>query len=156
VGSFYRGSDADTPERSQEMLKTMSLVLAEGATVAIWLPLAFDPGGRNPDEPRSGLLEPDGRVREAGRLFQAMLAAARGATAVKVADRGLAGVAFEKSGGTTAFVWADSKATINLGAGETATAVGATTGGTTGAVTVGPAPLQLRLKGTLNDFLEAQ
>jgi hypothetical protein len=156
VGSFYRGSDADTPERSQEMVKSMSLVLAEGATVAVWLPLAFDPGGRNPDEPRSGLLEPDGRVREAGRLFQTMFEAARGARAVEVAGHGLMGVAFEKSGGTTAFVWADQGATITLGSGETASPVGATSEGKGGQVTVGAAPLQLKLKGTLNDFMEAQ
>ena len=38
VGRFARTVDAETAERDDEMLKTMSLVLAEGATVAIWLP----------------------------------------------------------------------------------------------------------------------
>lgn len=156
VGRFARTVDAETAERDDEMLKTMSLVLAEGATVAIWLPLAFDPDGRNSDEPRYGLLEPDGRVREAGRLFQTMLDASRGARVVKVDDAGLTGVAFEKPGSTTAFVWADDKITIDLGPGESASPVGKTSEGRSGRVTVDTKPLQLVLKSPVKSFLEAQ
>ncbi|HEY7723624.1 MAG TPA: hypothetical protein VIB11_17450 [Pedococcus sp.] len=156
VGRFDRSGDSESVERDEEMLKTMSMVLAEGAAVAIWLPLAFDPQGRNSDEPRYGLLEPDGRVRESGRLFQAMLDASRGARAVKVDDAGLTGVAFEKPGSTTAFVWADDTATIELGAGETASAVGKTAEGRSGRVTVDGQPVQLTLKSPVKSFLEAQ
>lgn len=156
VGSFFKDTQSDSAERSQEVLKTMSLVLAEGARVAVWLPLAFDPGGRNSDEPRYGLLEPDGAVRESGKLFQAMVEAARGAKAVKVAHGTVTGVGFEKNGTTTAFVWADKPATLTLKPGESAVPAGGTGAGSTGRVTVGSAPMQLRLKSDVKTFLEAQ
>ncbi len=156
VGSFFKDTQSDSAERSQEVLKTMSLVLGEGARVAVWLPLAFDPGGRNSDEPRYGLLEPDGAVRESGKLFQAMVEAARGAKALKVAQGAVTGVGFEKNGTTTAFVWADKPATLTLKPGESAVPAGGSGAGSTGRVTVGTAPMQLRLKSDVKTFLEAQ
>ena len=81
-------------------------------------------------------------MREAGRLFQAMLDASRGARVVKVDDAGLTGVAFEKPGSTTAFVWADDKITIDLGPGESASPVGKASEGRSGRVTVDTKPLQ--------------
>lgn len=154
VGRFDRDSGTDGSE-SVEMLKTVSLVLAEGARVAVWLPLAFDPGGRNSDEPRFGLLEPDGTVRAAGALFAEMVKAAGGATTRAVSAGSLTGVAFERAGRTTAFVWSATPVGLKLGSGESARPVGERTAAT-GRVTVGPTPVQLVLKVPVKQFLEGQ
>lgn len=145
VGSFFRGGPTDDAARTQEVVKTVSMVLAEGATVAIWLPLAFDPGGRNSDEPRLGLLEPDGEVRDVGRIFESVVAASRNAKVAKVTGGGLSGVAFEGRGAATAFVWSDKGSVVRLGAGESATAVGSGKP-VSGEVTVGPEPVRMTLK----------
>jgi hypothetical protein len=157
VGSFFRDAANDTKERTSEVLKTVGLVLAEGASLAIWLPLAFDPGGRNPDEPRFGLLEPDGGVRDAGRLFQSMVSASRGAKVVRVSHDGIAGVGFDKGGKSTAFVWSDRGATLTLSSGETA-APAMETGAPSavGKVTVGGDPLRLSLLRTTAVFVGGQ
>jgi hypothetical protein len=147
VGSFFRDGPTASEQRTSEVLKTLSLVLAEGASVAIWLPLAFDPGGRNPDEPRLGLLDPDGRVREAGRIFQSVLEASLGAEVTRISRGGLTGVAFERKGTTTAFAWSDSGSVVQLSSGETALPVGQDDKpGTSGAVSIGEEPMQLTLK----------
>jgi hypothetical protein len=154
VGRFERDGSEDGTETA-EMVKTVSLVLGEGARAALWLPLAFDPGGRNSDEPRFGLLEPDGTVRPAGALFQGMLAASQGAKAVRVHGAGLTGVGFERAGRTTAYVWSDQGATVDLGRGETAVRLGQGAAAT-GRVKVDGTPVRLVLTGTVKEFLEAQ
>ncbi|MDF2093736.1 hypothetical protein P0Y31_15405 [Knoellia sp. 3-2P3] len=154
VGRFDRDSGEDGTE-TVEMLKTVSLVVGEGARAALWLPLAFDPGGRNSDEPRFGLLEPDGSVREAGRVFQELLAASRGAKAVRISSGGMTGVGFERGGRTTAYVWAGQPVSVDLGKGETAQSPGATAT-RTGRVTVDGTPVRLVLDGTVKDFMEEQ
>jgi hypothetical protein len=137
VGRFDRSDGAgDEATTSNEVLKTMSLVLAEGASVAIWLPLAFDPDGRNADEPRYGLLEPDGKVRQAGRIFASMVEASRGAEVVRIAANGVTGVGFDKDGSTTAFVWSDRKAVVQLPAGSQAATVDQLDKPSSGATTV--------------------
>jgi hypothetical protein len=147
VGSFFRGGSTDDASRTNEVLKTLSLVLAQGARVAIWLPLAFDPGGRNPDEPRLGLLEPDGTVRDAGRIFQSLLAASMGAKVTGISQEGLSGVAFGTKAGTTAFAWSDRGSVVQLSSGEMASPVGdGDSQGTSGAVSIGEVPMQLTLK----------
>ena len=158
VGSFDKsGATTDDSTKSEEVLKTMSLVLAEGATVAIWLPLAFDPGGRNGDEPRYGLLEPDGQVRQAGRIFQAMVEASRGAKVVKISLDGLSGVAFDKGAGATAFVWSDARTVVQLPDGAKVASVESLdqpTGGAT--TTVGATPLRITLPVPTATFLKEQ
>jgi hypothetical protein len=158
VGSFFRDAELDETQRADEVLKTVSLILGEGVHLAIWLPLAFDPGGRNPDEPRFGLLDPDGSVREAGRLVQAMAAAARGAKIVKIDHNGLAGVGFDKGVTSTVFVWSDgATATVELGAGESASPAGDDGPGSAGRKqTVGADPVRLSLKKSTLAFVEAQ
>ena len=158
VGSFDKsGATSDDATKSEEVLKTMSLVLGEGATVAIWLPLAFDPGGRNSNEPRYGLLEPNGQVRQAGRIFQAMVEASRGAKAVMVSANGMTGVGFDKGTTSTAFVWSDGHAVVQLPDGAKAASVESLdkpTGGAT--TTLGPTPQRLTLPVPTATFLKEQ
>jgi hypothetical protein len=158
VGSFDKsGATTDDATKSEEVLKTMSLVLAEGATVAIWLPLAFDPGGRNGDEPRYGLLEPNGQLRQAGRIFQAMVEASRGAKAVRISVDGMTGVGFDKGTTATAFVWSDSSAVVQLPDGAKAASVESLDKTSTGATaTLGATPQRLVLPVPTATFLKEQ
>jgi hypothetical protein len=158
VGRFDRSDGAaDEATTSNEVLKTMSLVLAEGATVAIWLPLAFDPDGRNADEPRYGLLEPDGQVRQAGRLFAAMVEASRGATVVKITADGVTGVGFDRDGSSTAFVWSDRNVSVQLPQGSRAASVKSLDEPTSGATAVlGATPHRLLLPVSTATWLKEQ
>ena len=74
----------------------------------MWLPLAYNPGNRAGAEVRYGLLEPDGRERQAGTMLAGLAAAARGATASPVSQDGLDGVAFSGTAGTRMVVWSAS------------------------------------------------
>jgi hypothetical protein len=147
VGNFDKsGASADDGAKSNEVVKTLSLVLAEGATVAIWLPLAFDPGGRNSDEPRYGLLDPNGQTRQAGRSFQAMVEASRGATATKISQDGLTGVGFDKAGKSTAFLWSTARTVVQLPEGTRVASVENLTQETSGStLTLDSTPQRLSL-----------
>ncbi len=158
VGNFDKsGQTTDDAAKTEEVVKTMSLVLAEGATVAIWLPLAFDPGGRNADEPRFGLLDPDGRPREAGLIFASMVEASRGAKAVKISADGVAGVGFDKDGSSTAFVWSDQRAVVRLPDGAQAASVASLDKPSSGVTaTLGATPQRLALPVPTATFLKEQ
>jgi hypothetical protein len=158
VGSFDKSAaTGDDASKSQEVLKTVTLMLAEGAQVVIWLPLAFDPEGRNSDEPRYGLLEPDGQVRQAGRVFQALVEASRGARAVKVAQDGLTGVGLDRGGTSTAFVWSDAGAVVQLSGGGTAAPVeDLEKVASRPTVSIGSDPQRLSLKSPTATFLKEQ
>ncbi len=107
VGSFVRGKQDLTDDASTvELAKKVSLLLAGGARKVLWLPLLPSTTGRNPDEPRTGLIDPNGTVREAGRLYAEMAADARGSTWASVAADGLTGVSMTKDGRTVAYLWA--------------------------------------------------
>lgn len=155
VGSFDK-STTDDKARTAEMLRTVSLVLAGGARLAIWLPLAFDPAGRNPDEPRFGLLDPDGTVRDAGRAFQSLVTASHEATVTPVSGHGLSGVGFQRGATTTAFVWAQHPTTVRLASGEEASAPDGSGARSSSSVAVGPEPVRLVLNRTTQVFLGGQ
>jgi len=115
VGMFWPGGNGDATARAGELVKTVSLLLAAGVRPLIWLPLAFDPGGRHAGEPRYGLLEPDGRPRPAAAAFQRLAAAATGATSWEgVTGRDLAGVVFGRGGSSALVVWSERGAALHL------------------------------------------
>jgi hypothetical protein len=115
VGMFWPGGNGDATARAGELVKTVSLLLAAGVRPLIWLPLAFDPGGRHADEPRYGLLEPDGRPRPAAAAFQRLADAATGATSWEgVTGRDLAGVVFGRGGSSALVVWSERGAALHL------------------------------------------
>ena len=136
--------DADE-KRAQEMVKTVSVLLAGGVRRVLWLPLVMNPVGRNSNEPRYGLLNPDGSVRLTGTAFETMAQAASGATATAVSGKGLTGVALEKNGKAQAFVWSTAgDVMVKLGPGEVAKPIAAQGGsGATGSVKLGAAPVQI-------------
>ena len=79
VGRFDRpGPTAAEPDldlQAGEALRSVVSLLVGGAQRVIWLPAAVNPEGRNPDEPRAGLMQPDGTVRPAGLALAALVAA---------------------------------------------------------------------------------
>jgi hypothetical protein len=124
VGMFWVGG-ADQPDaRADEVVKTVSSLLAGQVRPVIWLPLAFDPGGRHTGEPRYGLLDPDGAVRPAGDAVRSIAAAAGQASSVRaVRTSSVSGVAFGGAGRTTLVVWSDGgEAIVSPPPGENAKA----------------------------------
>jgi len=80
VGRFERlgltdSAPADRALQADDALKSVVSLLAGGAQRVVWLPAAVNPEGRNPDEPRAGLMDPDGTARPAGAALAALVAA---------------------------------------------------------------------------------
>ena len=145
VGQFLRDSTVSDEVRAQELVKTVSVLLAGGIRRVLWLPLVMNPKGRNSDEPRYGLLNPDGSARLTGTAFETMARASDGAVATPISGKGLTGVALERDGRTTAFVWSTGgDVRISLEPGESVKQVAAQGGpAPTGSVVIGPAPTQV-------------
>jgi hypothetical protein len=124
VGMFWVDGNDDSKARADEAVKTVALLLAGGVRPVIWLPLAFDPGGRHTGEPRYGLLDPDGKVRPAGDAIRAMAAAAgRGGSVREARAASISGVAVGGADSTMLVLWSDDQAaTVAAPPGEGATA----------------------------------
>ena len=75
VGQFWPNAPDDEHAHAEELRLTVNELLHGGVTRVIWLPLAYNPNGRNASELRFGLVDPDGRVRESGRVFAEIAAA---------------------------------------------------------------------------------
>lgn len=155
VGQFLKDGTLTDEQRAQEMVKTVSLLLAGGVRRVLWLPLVMNPVGRNSNEPRYGLLNPDGSTRLTGTAFTAMAQAAAGATATAVSGKGLSGVALEKDGKTQVFAWSPAgDVMIKLGPGEVVKPVAAQGGsGATGSAKVGAVPVQIASNRTVSELL---
>lgn len=146
VGQFLKNGDLNDEQRAQEMVKTVSILLAGGIRQVLWLPLVMNPDGRNKDEPRYGLLDPDGSERPTGVAFAAMAQAATGATTTTVSGKGLNGVAFEKNGSSQAFIWSTgSQVKVTLGTGDAVKVLGAVASPPSkqSVVVIGSAPMQI-------------
>lgn len=130
LGSFVKGRDPDEAERVRDVVQSTATFIGAGARVVIWLPLSTNPDGQNRDEPRSGLLDPDGTPRPAGDAFAAMRAASAGAEIVAVNTPQLRGVAFDVGGSVTAFVWAAS-GSVALPSGVSAASLATGSGAST-------------------------
>lgn len=109
TGSFVRGNELSQDEQVVDLVRKVSMLLAGGVRKTLWLPLIPNPEGRNSDEPRSGLLAPDGQVRPLGEVYATMAEDARGANAVPVDDGDLRGVALVRGERSVAYVWSTDK-----------------------------------------------
>src|SRR6266545_4637503 len=152
VGMFWPGGGDDQAARAGELTKTVSLLLAAGVRPLIWLPLAFDPEGRHADEPRYGLLEPDGRTRQAGVAFERLAAAVAGADSWEgVAGGDLAGVAIGRGRSSALVVWSQRGAALRLRpqrGGRAERVTGGQVPWGHGGLEVGPQPLLITLPAT--------
>jgi hypothetical protein len=79
LGQFWPNAPSDEQVHADELQRAVNGFLNGGVQRVIWLPLAYNPNGRNANELRFGLVDPDGRVRESGRVF-AQIAAAHART----------------------------------------------------------------------------
>jgi hypothetical protein len=124
VGQFWVDGTDQPDARADEVVKTVSSLLAGQVRPVIWLPLAFDPGGRHGGEPRYGLLDPDGAARPAGDAVRSIAAAAGQASSVHaVRTASVSGVAFGGGDRTTLVVWSDGdQANVSPPPGEGARA----------------------------------
>ncbi len=155
VGRFFRDDTSDEQTAAGEATQTMAGLLAAGVTVAIWLPLAVNPQGRNPDEPRYGLLDPSGSVRPSGTVMTEMAKASRGATTVvPISGPTLFGVGFEQSGSSTLFVW--SKGPVSVPSGASAARAGTQPVAGTGSIDASTGPVQITTSESVASFLGSQ
>jgi hypothetical protein len=139
VGLFRRGQDVPIAQAADETVQTSAALLAAGAALVVWLPMAFNPSGRNPDEPRTGLLEPQGEVRPTGERYAELAEAARDAVPVPVATDDVVGVVLEHPEGSTAFVWSlDGEVDAGAAGDE---------------VRIGETPTRIEVQGPVEDFV---
>jgi hypothetical protein len=75
LGQFWPDGPADEHVHADELRHSVTSMLDGGVSRVIWLPLAYNPNGRNRSELRFGLVDPDGRVRDSGRVFAEIAAA---------------------------------------------------------------------------------
>ncbi|MBV9041816.1 MAG: hypothetical protein JOZ68_12475 [Acidimicrobiia bacterium] len=75
VGEFWPDAPSDEGTHADELQRAVSGLLGGGVQRVIWLPLAYNPSGRNANELRFGLVDPDGHVRQSGTVFAQIAAA---------------------------------------------------------------------------------
>lgn len=157
VGQFLKDANLSDEIRAQELVKTVSILLAGGVRRVLWLPLVMNPNGRNSDEPRYGLLNPDGSSRLTGTAFASMAQASTDATATAVSRKGLMGVVLEKNGKATAFVWSTAgDVTVSLQPGEVVKHIGAQGGSVaTRSTVLTGAPTEIASNRTASELLGA-
>ncbi|GGM09513.1 MULTISPECIES: hypothetical protein [Micromonospora] len=146
VGQFWRDGDGDAASRSDEMVKTVSQLVAGGINQVLWLPLAYHPNNRAGAEVRYGLLDPDGTERLAGTMMAELAGAAKDATVEPVATKGLTGVAFRRGEQSTLVLWSASADAVSVPAapGLTSGKLGTEAASArSGAVSIGTSPVLL-------------
>src|SRR5438270_4205335 len=75
LGQFWPNGPTDEAVHADELQRAVNGFLDGGVHRVIWLPLGYNPNGRNQSELRFGLVDPDGRVRASGRVFAQIAAA---------------------------------------------------------------------------------
>src|SRR5581483_8642365 len=73
VGQFWPDAPSDPSLHATETKKVVWNLFAAGVDRVIWLPLGYNPNGRNATELRFGLLDPDGRLRPAATTFLSLI-----------------------------------------------------------------------------------
>ncbi|MFV2019068.1 hypothetical protein [Micromonospora sp. LOL_023] len=156
VGQFWRDGDGDDTSRAEEVVKVSTMLLAGGIRQVMWLPLGYNPDNRAGSEVRYGLLEPDGAEREAGRMFESLAVAARGAAVSPIDQDGLTGVAFQRGEESTLVVWStevNDAVRVSPVPSLQAGVAGAALAPAGGEVTVSDRPMLLRAGGSPGSIL---
>lgn len=143
AGIFKSGGGADVASSGQadEMTRTISALLAGGATKVLWLPLAAQPDNKHGEEVRGGLLAPDGAFRPASRIVKTLVDVSTGATIAPSTSTAVDGVGFTRDGTTALLVWAP-KGSVKLTLGSSGKSTNLFAGTTTKepSATVGTSP----------------
>lgn len=124
LGVAWPGDGYDAGVAAAETTRLIGLLLADGVTRVVYLPLAYTPGS-TPQVFR-GLVEDSGEVLPAGEVYRLLtgLLAGRDAGQLLPVDpgTGLTGVVIDRGDqGQAAVVWADAGEELELEAGETVT-----------------------------------
>lgn len=157
VGTFWMGANVGVTQRTDEMVRSLALLLAGGVRRALWLPLAANQDNRHGGEVRYGLLDPDGTVRATGVTMRALVESSRGAATSGVRTGQLQGVAFHNSGRNTLVVWATSgTVSLDVGAGALTAPLGVDfTPNATTSVQISSQPVLVQTTRSLADLLRA-
>jgi hypothetical protein len=156
TGLFSLRQRASTADATAAMVKTVCQLLAGGVRRVIWLPLAYDPTGRHANEPRYGLLDPNGARRGTGTAFLTLAHLARHpVTAVHGA--GFTGAAFSAGSHTTLVVWATgtAPASVPVTPDTTTTGVDGSAAPAGATVSVGQTPVEISARLSLPGALRA-
>ena len=150
VGRFWPDAPDDEVVHASETVKVATLLLVGGVRRVDWLPLAYNPAGRNATELRFGLVNPDGSVRPSGKAFQMLAAAAADANTQVLATGPMAAVALARGDDVTVVAWSDAARTVAKPAPEGATVAdvnGQPVAWPANGLALSPAPLFIHLKG---------
>lgn len=116
VGIFNPDDQYDEATQAAELTKTISLLMAGGARRVVALPLAYNPDGREREEIRWGLLDPESGAPRlaAGVLTTLAQAASTGAEWAAISGGGATGVAVGTGTGaeTTVVLWSDAATSL--------------------------------------------
>ncbi len=157
VGQYWIDSTATDQSRAEEAVKTLVLFLASGARRVVWLPLSYNPDGRNADEPRYGLVNPDGTVRPAGAAVADLTALARGAAVTPVTRSGVQGVILTRGDVSSLILWTIGGSSTFDPSGLT-DVTARTLGGqalSSGPLTIGTEPVVITATATSADLMDA-
>jgi hypothetical protein len=156
VGQYWIDSTATDQSRAEEAVKTLVLFLGSGARRVVWLPLSYNPDGRNADEPRYGLVDPNGTVRPAGAAVADLTALARGADVTPVSRSGVQGVILTRGDVSSLILWTISGShTFDLSGLDDVT--DRTLGGpalSSAPLTIGSEPVVITATATSADLME--
>jgi hypothetical protein len=72
VGQFWPDAPTDPVLHATQTTRVVCALFQGGVDRVIWLPLAYNPAGRNASELRFGLLDPDGKMRPAASALLAL------------------------------------------------------------------------------------
>ena len=148
LGMYRAGQRQDDRTQADQLATAVASLLAGGIGRIVYLPAAYDPGGRRESEVRWGLLRPDGTAGPAAELYSSLARAASGATVEPVRARGLSGVVLARGGETTLVLWSEPGA--RLGARPAGATAADATGDPVPWGDVGSAPLVLKVPGDVS------
>lgn len=108
LGMYRPGQRRTDQVQADQLARAVVSLLAAGVRRVVYLPTAYDPGGRRETELRWGLLRPDGSVGAPAELYALLAEVTSGATIEPVRSPAVAGVLAARGTETTAVLWSDT------------------------------------------------
>ena len=112
LGMYRAGQRRTDDAQVQQLAKAVASFLAGGVSRIVYLPTAYDPGGRRESEVRWGLLRPDGTPGPPADVYDLLAQMAAGATIEPVAAAGMQGVVLAHATETNVVVWSERGARL--------------------------------------------
>lgn len=106
---MYRPGEPRTEEaHADELAKAVASFLAGGVSRIVYLPAAYDPGGRREREIRWGLLRPDGTAGRAADLYVSLAGSTSEAVLEPVRAPGMSGLLASTATRSTLVLWSET------------------------------------------------